>query len=74
MITGNKFRKRADDCLTEANSVADPERRLAHLNLAERWLLLATQIDKIEAPARCDAPLVLSHAGDRQNQGWTNQR
>jgi hypothetical protein len=57
MITGIKFRKRADDCLREANSVADPERRLAHLDLAERWLRLATQIDKIKAPARCDAPL-----------------
>jgi hypothetical protein len=63
MITGIKFRKRADDCLREANSVADPERRLAHLDLAERWLQLAAQIDKINTLAQSDAPIAPSQAG-----------
>jgi hypothetical protein len=29
--------------------MADPQRKLAHLDLAERWLRLATQIDKIDS-------------------------
>ena len=52
MITSDKFRARADDCLKEANSAVDPERRLAHLDLAERWLRLAIQIDKNNALRR----------------------
>jgi hypothetical protein len=49
MMTGNKFRPRADECIRAANSMADPEPKLAHLDLAERWLRLATQIDKTDA-------------------------
>jgi hypothetical protein len=49
MMTGNRFRARADECVRAANSMADPQRKLAHLDLAERWLRLATQIDKIDS-------------------------
>jgi hypothetical protein len=38
MITGNKFRARADECLREADSMTDPERKLVHLDLARRWM------------------------------------
>jgi hypothetical protein len=72
MMTGNKFRARADDCLREAKSAADPERRFAHLDLAQRWLRLAAQIDKIDPAAQCAAPLVPLvplQGGHRQNQG-----
>jgi hypothetical protein len=62
-MTGNRFRVRADECLRAANSMADPERKLAHLDLAQRWLRLAAQIDKIDAAARCVAPLVPLQAG-----------
>jgi hypothetical protein len=48
-MTGNRFRARADECVRAANSMADPQRKLAHLDLAERWLRLATQIDKIDS-------------------------
>jgi hypothetical protein len=63
MITGNRFRVRADECLRAANSMADPERKLAHLDLAQRWLRLATQIDKMDAETRHDTPLVPLQAG-----------
>jgi hypothetical protein len=68
-MTGNKFRARAEDCLREAKSVADPERKLAHLDLAQRWLRLAAQIDKIDPGARRAAPLVPLQGGHGQNQG-----
>jgi hypothetical protein len=58
MMTSAKFRARADECLRKANSAVDPERKLAHLDLAERWLRLAAEIDKRNTVARCDAPLV----------------
>jgi hypothetical protein len=63
MITGNRFRVRADECLRAANSMADPQRKLAHLDLAQRWLRLATQIDKMDAETRHDTPLVPLQAG-----------
>jgi hypothetical protein len=50
-------------------SLADPERRFAHLDLAQRWLRLAAQIDKIDPAAQCAAPLVPLQGGHRQNQG-----
>jgi hypothetical protein len=43
--------------------MADPERKLAHLDLAERWLRLATQIDQIDAKTQHDTRLVPSQAG-----------
>jgi hypothetical protein len=63
MITGNKFRARADKCLREANSMADPERKLAHLDLAQRWLRLATQIDNMDVEPPSDTLLVPTQAG-----------
>jgi hypothetical protein len=69
MMTGNRFRVRADQCLRAANSIADPERKLAQLDLANRWLRLAAQIDKIDPAAGCAAPLVPLQDRHRQNQG-----
>jgi len=43
-MTSNRFRARADKCFSAANSMADPERKLAHLDLAQRWLRLAIQM------------------------------
>jgi hypothetical protein len=39
-------------CLKAAQSMADPERKLAQFDLARRWLRLAAQIDKLDAGAR----------------------
>ena len=64
-MTSNRFRARADKCFSAANSMADPERKLAHLDLAQRWLRLAIQIDKMDAAARCVAPLVSLQGGHR---------
>jgi hypothetical protein len=47
MMTGDRFRARADECVRAA--MADLQSKLAHLDLAERWLRLATQIDKIDS-------------------------
>jgi hypothetical protein len=63
MITGNKFRARADKCLREAHSMADPERKLAHLDLAQRWLRLATQIDSMDVESSSNTRLVPTQAG-----------
>jgi hypothetical protein len=63
MITGNKFRARADECLREADSMTDPERKLVHLDLARRWMRLAAQIDKRDAEPRCGTPLVPLQTG-----------
>jgi hypothetical protein len=63
MMTGNRFRVRADECLRAANSMADPERKLAHLDLAYRWLRLATEIDKMNAELPSETPLVPLQAG-----------
>ena len=48
-MTSDKYRARADQCVKAASSVADPEGKVALLNLAQRWLQLASQIDKIDA-------------------------
>jgi hypothetical protein len=72
-MTGNQFRTRADKCFRAANSMADPERKLAHLDLAQRWLRLATQIDRMDAKTRHDTPLVPLQAGQPINQAEQNQ-
>jgi hypothetical protein len=48
--------------------MADPERKLAHLDLAQRWLRLAAQIDKVDAKTQHDTPLVPLQAGNQAEQ------
>ena len=72
-MTGTKFRARANECFKVANSTADPERKLAHLDLAQRWLRLATQVDEMDGEARGDAPLVPSQAGHSQTEAGQNR-
>jgi hypothetical protein len=57
-MTGNKYRARADECLKAADSMADPQRKLAHFDLAQRWLRLAAQLDERDAETHGDALLV----------------
>jgi hypothetical protein len=57
-MTGNKFRARADECFREAHATADPERKLAQIGLAHRWLRLAAQIDEVTAETLGDARIV----------------
>jgi hypothetical protein len=63
-MTGSKYRARADECFKAAELMADPQRKHAHLDLAQRWLRLAAQIE-MNAERRCDAPLVPSQGGNR---------
>ena len=47
MGSGDNYRARAIECIEAADHVADVERRLVLLDLAQRWLWLAGQIDAI---------------------------
>ena len=67
-MTGNQFRARADECFRAANSMADPERKLVQLDLAERWLRLAIQLDEMDAKTQDDTPLVPLQAGNQAEQ------
>jgi hypothetical protein len=48
-MTGNKYRARADECFEVPDLMADPQRKLAHLDLARRRLRLAAQLDEMDA-------------------------
>jgi len=49
-MTGDKFRARADEYIKVAHSIADPVRKLALMDIAQRWLRLAAQIDAEHRP------------------------
>jgi hypothetical protein len=44
-MTGDKFRVRADRYIKAAGTVTDPVHKLALVDVAQRWLRLAAQID-----------------------------
>jgi len=46
---GNQYRVRARECMEAADGINEPGHRIILLELAQRWLMLADQIDKIEA-------------------------
>ena len=46
-LPGDRFRTRALECIEAADSVADPGRKLALLELAQRWLNLAAQVEGV---------------------------
>jgi hypothetical protein len=50
-MTGDKFRVRADGYIKAAHAVTDPVRKLALMDLSQRWLRLAAQIDGAASPA-----------------------
>ena len=47
MASGDNYRARANECVVAAGVVADPKSKLVLLELAQRWLGLAGQIDAI---------------------------
>jgi hypothetical protein len=57
-MTGDKFRARADRYINAARAVTDPVHKLALVDIAQRWLRLAAQIDgaAIHASRNSDAP------------------
>ncbi len=50
MLSGNEYRQRANECIAAADRVAEPERKVGLLELAQRWLRLAFQVDQIQDP------------------------
>jgi hypothetical protein len=46
MMTGSKYHALANECFKAADSTVDPEGKLAQLVQAQRWLRLATDIDR----------------------------
>jgi hypothetical protein len=55
-MTGDKFRARADRNIKAARAVTDPVHKLALMDVAQRWLRLAAQIDAIHASRNSEAP------------------
>ncbi len=47
-MTGDQCRSRANECITAADQVTDPQRKISLLQLAQRWLRLAFQVEKIQ--------------------------
>jgi len=48
MLSGDEYRRRANECIAAADQVAEPERKVSLLELAQRWLRLAFQVDAIQ--------------------------
>jgi hypothetical protein len=46
-MTGDEYRSRANECIAAADQVTDPERKIGLLQLAQRWMRLAFQVEKI---------------------------
>jgi hypothetical protein len=51
MPPSDRYRGKAKECTEAAEQVVDPERRLALLELAQRWLVMAEQAEEGERPA-----------------------
>ena len=47
MSTGDEYRSRANECMAAAENVTEPERKVSLLQLAQRWLRLAFQVERI---------------------------
>jgi len=45
---GMSTRERANECLAAADQITEPERKVSLLELAQRWLRLAFQVEKIQ--------------------------
>jgi transcription elongation factor Elf1 len=45
-MTGDKFRARADRYIKAARVATDPVHKLALVDIAQRWLRLAAQLDR----------------------------
>ena len=47
MAPGDEYRNWANECIAAADKVSEPERKVSLLELAQRWLGLAFQVEKI---------------------------
>jgi hypothetical protein len=55
-MTGDKFRARANEYIKAAHAVTDPVHELALMDVAQRWLRLAAQIDRAAIHASGEFP------------------
>jgi hypothetical protein len=49
MSSGDVYRARALECVEAADLLADPKRKVVLLELAQRWLTLAAQMERMES-------------------------
>jgi hypothetical protein len=59
---GDNYRNRANECIEVADRAADLERKRALLDLAQRWLWLATQTDAIADRNELRSDALLDHS------------
>ncbi len=64
MATGDEYRKRADECIAAADKVIERERKVSLLELAQRWLRLAFQVEKIGGRNGFKGDALLDPPGD----------
>ena len=64
MATGDEYRKRADECIAAADKVIERERKVSLLELAQRWLRLAFQVEKIGERNGFKGDALLDQPGD----------
>jgi hypothetical protein len=64
-MTGDEYRSRANECITAADQVTDPERKISLLQLAQRWMRLAFQVEKIGDDRGFRGDALLDPPGDR---------
>ena len=63
---GDRFRDRARECMEAGDRAADPGRRVALLELAQRWLMLAGHIDGVEPERQLRGDALLDYAPDHR--------
>jgi hypothetical protein len=63
-MTADQYRARANECIAAADHVADPERKVSLLQLAQRWMRLAFQVEKIGNDQGVRGDALLDPPGD----------
>ena len=64
MPSGDEYRSRADECIAAADQITEPERKVSLLELAQRWLRLAFQVEKIQNHNGFKGDALLDPPGD----------
>jgi len=64
MPSGDEYRSRADECIAAADQITEPERKVSLLELAQRWLRLAFQVEKIKNHNGFKGDALLDPPGD----------
>ena len=62
MAPGDHYRTRANECIEAWDKVTEPERKLTLLELAQRWLRLAAQVDRTSARNCAKGDVLLDEA------------